>query len=296
MRRSESLKTGITGATGHLGRIVIDKLKGRMLPQSIVALVRSPEKATDMVVEVREFDYTRPENLPDALKGIESLLLISGSEVGQRARQHYNVIQAAKISGVKWIVYTSILHADTSSISLAREHYETEKALKASGIPHTILRNGWYTENYTGSIKGALKSGAFIGSADEGKISSAAREDYAEAAVAVLTQPDQEGKIYELAGDEAFTLSDLAAEISHQTGNRIPYRNLPENEYSDILISFGIAKSMAKEIAGWDVSASKGALFDDSRQLSKLIGRPTTPMSKTVGEALAVTRETVSQK
>lgn len=290
------MKTGITGATGHLGRIVIDKLKGRMPEKSIVALVRSPEKATDMVVEAREFDYTRPENLPDALKDIDNLLLISGSEVGQRARQHYNVIQAAKLSGVKWIVYTSILHADTSPISLAREHYETEKALKISGIPHTILRNGWYTENYTGSIKGALKAGAFMGSAGEGKISSAAREDYAEAAVAVLTQPDQQGKIYELAGDEAFTLSDLAAEISRQTGKKIPYRNLPENEYSDILESFGMPKSMAREIAGWDVSVSKGALYDDSRQLSKLIGRPTTSMSRMVGEALAVTREAVSQK
>lgn len=296
MERRESIKTGITGATGHLGRIVIEKLKGRMPAQSIVALVRSPEKATEMVVEAREFDYTRAENLADSLKGIDNLLLISANKVGQRARQHFNVIQAAKIAGVKWIVYTSILHADTSSISLAKEHYETEKALKTSGIPHTILRNGWYTENYTGSIKGALKGGAFIGSAGEGKISSAAREDYAEAAVNVLTGDNQQGKIYELAGDESYTLSDLAAEISRQTGKRIPYRNLPENEYSDILTSFGIPESMAKEIAGWDISASEGALYDDSGQLSKLIGRPTTSMSKTVEEALAVTREAVSQK
>lgn len=290
------MKIGITGATGHLGRIVIEKLKERIPRQSIIALVRSPEKATDMMVKVREFDYTRAENLADSLKGIDHLLLISGSEVGQRARQHYNVIQAAKIAGVKWIVYTSILHADNSSISLAGEHYETEKALRTSGIPHTILRNGWYTENYTGSIKGAIAGGAFIGSAGDGKISSAARIDYAEAAVAVLTGNNQEGKVYELAGDEAYTLSDLAAEISRQTGKNIPYRNLSETEYADTLQKFGLPRDLSREIAGWDVAASNGALYDDSHQLSELIGRPTTSLSKAVEEALFVTREAVSQK
>jgi NAD(P)H dehydrogenase (quinone) len=285
------MKIGVTGATGQLGRIVIEKLKKRIPAENIVALVRSPGKASDMEIEVREFDYNRTENHADALGDIDHLLLISGSEAGQRAIQHRNVINSAKKAGVKWIVYTSILHADTSSISLAGEHLETERALKASGIPGTILRNGWYTENYTSSVQNSIKSGVFIGSAGDGKISSAVRDDYADAAIEVLTGDNQQGKVYELAGDESYTLSDLAAEISRQTGKNIPYRNLPEREYSDILKSFGIPQNIAKAIAGWDISASKGDLYDNSHQLSKLIGRPTTSLSKAVEKELTSSKE-----
>jgi NAD(P)H dehydrogenase (quinone) len=280
------MKIGVTGATGHLGRIVVEKLKEKVTSDSIVALVRSPQKASDLGVEAREFDYTRPESLANALKGIDNLLLISGNEIGQRAIQHKNVIDAAKKAGVKWIVYTSLLHADTSSLSLADEHCITEAALKESGIQYTLLRNGWYTENYTGSVQGALAGGAFTGSAGDGKISSAPRADYAEAAVAVLTGGGHHGKIYELSGDESYTLTDLAAELSRQSGKNIPYKNLPENEYADLLKSFGVPEGFACAIAGWDTSASKGDLFDNSRQLSKLIGRPTTSLASVVKDAL----------
>ncbi len=280
------MKIGVTGATGHLGRIVIEKLKEKVSSENIVALVRSPQKAADLGVEAREFDYTRPQNLADALKGIDNLLLISGNEIGQRAIQHKNVIEAAKKAGVKWIVYTSLLHADTSSLSLADEHRITEAALKESGIQYTLLRNGWYTENYTGSAQGAVAGGAFPGSAGNGKISSAARADYAEAAVAVLTGGNHQGKIYELSGDESYTLTDLAAELSRQSGKNIPYRNLPENEYAELLKSFGVPEGYAYAIAGWDTSVSKGDLFDNSRQLSKLIGRPTTSLASVVKDAL----------
>lgn len=280
------MKIGITGATGQLGRLVVGKLKSKVSPDSLVALVRSPEKGADLGVEIREADYTKPETLETALKGIDTLLLISSSEVGQRATQHHNIIEAAKKGGVKWIVYTSLLHADASTLSLADEHRATEAELKQSGIPHTILRNGWYTENYTGSIQGALAGGAFIGSAGEGKISSASRADFADAAVAVLTGEGHEGKVYELAGDEAYTLSDLAAEISRQTGKDIPYKNLPEADYAAALTSFGLPEGLAQAIASWDMAASKGDLYDDSRQLSALIGHPTTPLKETVAEAL----------
>ncbi len=278
------MKIGITGATGQLGRLVVENLKGKVSKTDIVALVRKPQKASDLGVEAREFDYTKPT--ADALKGIEKLLLISSNEIGQRATQHSNVIEAAKKAGVKWIVYTSLLRADTSTLSLAGEHLETEKALKASGIPYTILRNGWYTENYSGSIGGALAGGAFIGSAGNGKISSAARADFAEAAAVVLTSDGHQGKTYELAGDKAYTLTDLASEITKQSGKTIPYKNLPEGDYAAALKSFGVPEGFAFAIAGWDVSASKGDLFDDSHQLSRLIGRPTTPLAQTVREAL----------
>lgn len=280
------MKIAITGATGQLGRLVVTNLKEKVSSDNIIALVRSVQKAADLEVEAREADYNQPETLESTMNGVETLLLISGSEVGQRETQHQNLIAAAKKAGVKWIVYTSLLHADTSTLSLAGEHLATEAALKQSGITFTLLRNGWYTENYTGSIPGALAGGAFIGSAGDGKISSAARADYAEAAVAVLTGKGHEGKIYELAGDEAYTLTDLAAEISKQTGKNIPYKNLPEAEYVAILASFGLPEGLAQAIAGWDVSTSKGDLFDDSRQLSALIGRPTTPLSIVVADAL----------
>jgi NAD(P)H dehydrogenase (quinone) len=280
------MKIGITGATGQLGRLVVSKLKEKVPANNIIALVRSTGKAADLGVEAREADYDQPETLETALNGIETLLLISSSEVGKRATQHQNVINAAKKAGVKRIVYTSLLHADTTSISLATEHLATEAALKESGIPYTILRNGWYTENYAGSIPGAIAGGALLGSAGDGKISAASRNDYAEAAVVVLTSEGHQGKVYELAGDEAFTLTDLAADISQQSGKNIPYNNLPEGEYATILAGFGIPEGFAQVIAGWDVGISKGDLFDDSKQLSSLIGRSTTLVGEVVAEAV----------
>lgn len=276
----------ITGATGQLGRLVVEKLKTRTDPSNLVAVVRSPAKAADLGIATRAADYAKPETLASAFAQVDTLLLISSSEIGQRVQQHRNVIEAAKKAGVKRIVYTSLLHADTSVLNLAQEHIDTEQMLKASGIAHTILRNGWYTENYTGSVPGALAGGAFIGSAGEGKISSAARADYAEAAAVVLTSPGHEGKTYELAGDTSYTLTDLTAEISRQSGKAIPYKNLPEADYAAALISFGLPEGFARAIAGWDVGASKGALFEDGRQLSGLIGRPTTPLSKVVADTI----------
>jgi NAD(P)H dehydrogenase (quinone) len=232
---------------------------------------------------VRDADYSMPETLDRALNGIDTLLMISSSELGQRrVQQHHNVIEAAKRTGVKRIVYTSLLHADTSPLNLGEGHRATEAELRVSGIPFTILRNGWYTENYTASVPGALAGGAFLGSAGNGKISSALRAEYAEAAVAVLTSAGHDGKTYELAGDEAYSLSDLAAEISRQAGRTIPYKNLPEADYTAALTVIGLPEPLAQAYASYDV----GALFEDGRQLSALIGRPTTPFATAVADAL----------
>jgi NAD(P)H dehydrogenase (quinone) len=276
----------ITGATGQLGRLVVSSLRTRVAAAGVVALVRSPEKAKDLGVEAREFDYDRAETLEPALAGVDTLLLISGPVVGVRVAQHRHVIEAAKKAGVTRVVYTSALHADISPLDIAPDHLATEAALKASGVPFTILRNSWYTENYTGSIPGALAGGALLGSARDGRISSATRADFAEGAAAALTGEGHEGKTYELAGDESWTLSDLAAEISRQTGRSIPYRDLPAAEYAAALASFGLPEGLAQAIAGWDVAASQGALFDDSRELSRLIGRPTPSLSAAVADAL----------
>lgn len=280
------MKIGITGATGQLGRLVVEKLKQRVNANNLVALVRSPEKASDMGIEVREFDYNKPESLTENLSGIDSLLLISANQVGLRKAQHENIITAAKQANIKWIVYTSLLHADTSSMSLATEHIQTEQMLADSGIPHTILRNGWYTENYTASILGSIEAGSFFGSAGAGKISSATREDYAEAAAVVLSTEGHSGKIYELSGDDYYTLSDLATEVSAQIGKEIPYTDLPEEAFAKALISLDVPESFAKIIANMDVGASKGDLYDQGNVLSNLIGRPTTPLSEVVKREL----------
>lgn len=281
------MTVAVTGATGQLGRLVIAGLKNKMDAGDIVALARSPEKAADLGVTARKADYDAPETLAPALAGIDTLLLISGSEIGQRTAQHRAVIDAAKAAGVGHIVYTSLLRADTSPMSLATEHRETEAMIKASGLTYTILRNGWYTENYTGSVPGAVQAGALVGSAGDGRITSASRADYADAAVAVLTASDHAGKTYELAGDAAYTLDDLAAEVSAQSGKTIPYQNLPQDEYAKILVSVGLHEGFAGALASFDVDASNGALFHDGKDLSRLIGRPTTPMSASVAEVLA---------
>ena len=276
----------ITGATGQLGQLVISDLKERVSDSQVVALARNPAKAASLGVAVREADYGRPDTINIALAGVDRLLLISSSEVGQRTLQHRNVIEAAKSVGVKHLVYTSLLHADTTPMSLAEEHLATEALIAASGIPYTILRNGWYSENYAQAATGALAAGSLIGSAKDGKISAASRKDFAEAAAVVLTTPGHDGKIYELAGDEAFSLADLAREISKQEGRDIPYQDLPETEYAAALQSAGVPEPFAAVLAGADVAISKGALFNDSRQLSELIGHPTTPISRIVAGAL----------
>lgn len=280
------MKIGITGATGQLGRLVVEKLKQKTSASNLTALVRSPEKAAELGIEARLADYNQPETLVKALTGIDSLMLISGNEIGKRLEQHTRVIDAAKKAGVKWIVYTSLLHADTSTLSLAAEHLGTEAALQKSGIPFTLLRNGWYTENYADSILGGAANGVTAGSAGDGKIASATRADFAEAAAHVLTTDGHVGKTYELAGDEVFTLSDLAKEVSKQAGKEVVYQNLPEEEYAALLVQVGLPEGVAQFLAGSHVSTEKGDLFDDGHQLSKLIGRPTTTLSAVVSQLL----------
>ncbi|HUL00635.1 MAG TPA: SDR family oxidoreductase [Nitrospirota bacterium] len=275
----------VTGATGQLGRLVIAALLKKMPASEIIIAVRNREKARDIEawgVHVRLADYNQPQAWDKALKGAEKVLLISSSEVGQRARQHRSVIDAARRTGVQLLAYTSVLRADTSPLGLAAEHKETEALIHASGIPYTLLRNSWYTENYTVGIPGVLAHGAVYGCAGNGRISSAARVDYAEAAVEVLTTENQAGRIYELAGDTAYTLAELASEISRQSNRTIGYVNLTEAEYRRVLMKAGLPDAIAALIADSDTGVSKGALFDDSHQLSKLINRPTTSLAATV--------------
>ncbi|HEA0368931.1 TPA: SDR family oxidoreductase [Salmonella enterica] len=278
----------ITGATGQLGQHVIENLLKTTPASHLVAIVRNPKKAAPLSqrgIAVRLADYANEAALTTALQGVDKLLLISSSEVGQRTAQHRNVIQAAITAKVKFIAYTSLLHADKSPLALADEHIETEKMLAESGIPHTLLRNGWYTENYLASVPAALKHGVFIGAAGEGKIASAMRADYA-AAARVISEEGHAGNVYELAGDDAWTLSQLVDELTHQSGKKIVYQNLSEVDFAAALKGAGLPDGLADMLANSDVGAAKGGLFDDSHTLRKLIGRPTTMLTESLRSVL----------
>ncbi|BDG86301.1 MULTISPECIES: SDR family oxidoreductase [Citrobacter] len=279
----------ITGATGQLGQHVIDTLLKTVPASQIAAIVRNPAKAdalTRLGVTVRQADYSDEAAFTAALQGIDRLLLISSSEVGQRAAQHRNVINAAIAANVKFIAYTSLLHADRSPLGLHVEHVETEKMLADSGIPYALLRNGWYTENYLASAPAALEHGVFIGAAGEGKITSATRADYAAAAARVISEEGHAGKVYELAGDEGWTLSQLAAELAKQSGQKVVYQNLSEADFAAALKGVGLPAGLADMLADSDAGAAKGGLFDDSHTLSALIGRPTTSLAESVKSIL----------
>ncbi|MFY8095434.1 MAG: SDR family oxidoreductase [Niveispirillum sp.] len=287
---STSSRYFITGAAGQLGRLVVAELARRAGPDSVTAIVRDPARAAGLFpngVTVRAGDYDQPETLARALDGAERVLLISSNAIGARVAQHGHVIEAAKRAGVARLAYTSALRAGTSRLSVADEHRQTEALIVASGLAHTLLRNGWYHENYTASIPPALQHGALIGSAGQGRISSAARADYAEAAaIALLDDAAEDRVVHELAGDEAFTLADFAAELSRQTGRQIPYIDLPEADYRGALIGAGLPEPVADLLASSDAVAADGALFDAGRALSSLLGRPTTPVAQAITRAL----------
>ncbi|RYZ44820.1 MAG: SDR family oxidoreductase [Myxococcaceae bacterium] len=279
----------VTGATGKLGRFVVEGLLKKVPANQVAVAVRDPDKAKDLAargVQVRRVDYSQPGTLDGAFAKGDTVLLISANEVGKRFPQHSAVIDAAKKAGVKRLAYTSILSADTTGIALAAEHKATEEALRASGVPFTFLRNGWYFENYTENLAPALQYGVVQGSAKDGRVAAASREDYADAAVAVLTGTGHEGQVYELAGDTAFTMTEYAAEVSRQSGKAVAYVDLPAPEYSAALVKVGLPKPYADILADADAGLAKGELFNDSHTLSRLIGRPTTKLAEAVGAAL----------
>jgi NAD(P)H dehydrogenase (quinone) len=280
----------VTGATGKLGQLVIEGLLKKVPAEQIVAAVRNPEKASELAalgVQVRAADYTKPETLTAAFAGAEKVLLISSNQVGVRVAQHQAVIDAAKAAGVKLLAYTSLLRADTSKLALATDHVATETALKASGVPYTLLRDGWYLENHTEALGAALQHGAVLGAAEEGRFSAASRKDYALAAVAVLTTEGHAGKTYELAGDTAFTLPELAAEAARVSGKPVVYKNLSEAEYEAALAGFGLPAPVAHILADADAGAAKGELYSDSSDLHNLIGRATTTLAEAVTAAVS---------
>ncbi|WP_415975621.1 SDR family oxidoreductase [Rhodococcus sp. 077-4] len=284
------MTTAVTGATGNLGGLVVDALIERgVAPAEIVAVVRNADKASalaDRGVVIRVADYSDTAALTSALAGVDKLLLVSGSEVGQRIAQHNNVIDAAEAAGVSLIAYTSLLAADTSGISLAPEHKATEERLTASSIPAVFLRNGWYWENYLGSLAQTIESGVLLGAAGNGKLAAASRADFAEAAAAVLTLDGQGGKVYELGGSERLTYGELADVISEISGKSIVYKDLAESEYAAILQGAGLPDFVAAMLASADAGISRGELDTDSGDLQALIGRASTPAAQVLRAAV----------
>lgn len=279
----------VTGATGHLGRLAVEALLRRGEPAaSIVALGRRTEALADLAdrgVVVRRAAYDDPASLAEALAGVERLLLVSGSAVGQRARQHGDVIAAASAAGVRFIAYTSIAKADTSTLVLAEEHVATERALAASGLEHALLRNGWYVENYTSQLRVHLEHG-IAGAAGDGRVSAATRADLAEAAVEVLTGEGHAGAVYELGG-EPFTMTELAALETEVTGRPVAYTDLPVEQYAQVLVGAGLPEPVAAVYADGDRGLAAGELLVDGSDLEKLLGRPVTPLRAAVEAAFA---------
>ncbi|MEV0129131.1 SDR family oxidoreductase [Dactylosporangium sp. NPDC050688] len=274
----------VTGATGQLGRFVVAALKGQ--GADVVAAVRDTDKGKDLGVPVRLADYDRPETLVPAFEGTDRLLFVSGSEAGRRVEQHRAVVEAAVKAGVGHLVYTSITRADTSINPLAPEHRATEELIVASGLPYTFLRNNWYLENYTGNLGTALEHGVILGAARDGRVAAATREDFAAGAVAVLTGEGHAGRIYEVGGDVAFSMADVAATVTAQSGTEVAYQDLPEADYAQALIGFGLPEGFARVLAAADASIAQGSLDVVTGDLSALIGRPTTTLAEAVAAAL----------
>ena len=279
----------VTGASGALGQLVVEGLLEKVPAAQIVAAVRDPAKVAHLAargVQVRRADYSDPASLDSALAGAERVLLVSGNEVGKRTAQHRAVVDAAKRAGVKLLAYTSILRADTSTLRLAEEHVATEAAIRDSGLAYSLLRNGWYFENFNGRIQGAAHRGEMAGSAGEGRISAAARADYAAAAVTVLTA-EAPRQVYELAGSTSFTLAELTAEAARQSGKPAVYRDLPQADFAGMLAGVGVPAPWPELLADSDAGSARGGLFDDGKALEELIGRPTRSLSQAVEAALS---------
>lgn len=277
----------VTGATGHLGRLIIESLLGRGVPADrIVALGRDADRLTGLAergVETRRADYDDPATLRAAFAGAEKLMFVSGSEAGRRVVQHGNVVTAAREAGVGLIVYTSVANADTSTLVLAAEHKATEQLIRDSGLPHVFLRNSWYLENYTGQLPTYLQHGV-AGAAGDGRVSAATRADYAAAAAAVLTAADQAGAVYELGG-APFTMTELAAEVSRQTGATVSYLDLPVDKYTELLVAAGVPEGYAALLADADRGIAQGEL-EVGDDLARLLGRAPTTLAEAIRAAL----------
>jgi len=279
----------VTGATGHLGRLTVDSLLARGVAASdIRALGRSAERLAPLAaqgVETAVIDFEKPETLTAAFAGADAVLLVSGSEVGKRVQQHRNAIEAAEAAGVGRLVYTSAPHATDGGLVLAPEHKATEELLAASSLPVTILRNNWYTENYTGLIDQAAATGEIVGSAGDGRVASASRKDYAEAAAVVLTTDGHEGAVYELSGDVAWTFDELASAVGALAGREVVYRSVTPEEHTSILTGAGLDEGTAGFVVALDGNIRDGELADATSTLAELIGRPTTPLAQGLAES-----------
>lgn len=278
----------VTGATGHLGRHVVTQLLEKVPAEQITAVVRDEAKAADLAargVKLAVADYNAPETFGSVFAAGDKVLLISGNEFDKgRPAQHQVVIDAAKAAGVALLAYTSAPGSLTAS--LADDHRATEKALLASGLTYVLLRNGWYHEVYTENLAPVLAHSAVTAAAGEGRVSTAGRADYAAAAVAVLTGEGHENKTYELGGDESWSQAEYAAELSRQTGKEIGYNPVSVETLIGILSGAGLPEPVAALFAGVDASIEKGELLITSGDLTRLIGRPATPVSEAIAAAL----------
>jgi NAD(P)H dehydrogenase (quinone) len=281
----------VTGATGQLGRLTVEALLRRGIAAAdIIATGRDTARIKDLAdrgITVRRADFADTGGLAEAFAGADRLLLISASvPVGERVANHRRVIDAAASAGVSLVAYTSTTHADTATTVIGATHGQTEKYLRDRGIPSVLLRNSWYLENYTSQLPQILQNGAVVGAAGEGRISAAARADYAEAAAVVLTAEGHTGAVYELGGDESFTLTELAAAISAAAGKQVTYADLPVTDFAQVLAAAGLPAELAEVLADADRGMNRGEMYTGSGDLRRLIGRPPVTLAEALAAAL----------
>ncbi|KJE35069.1 nucleoside-diphosphate sugar epimerase [Thalassospira sp. HJ] len=262
----------ITGATGQLGSLVVKHLLDRIPANDIAVSVRGPEKAADL-----------------SAKGIDTALIISAEDDNaKRIAQHRTAVDAAKASGVKHIVYTSIIDPKADAdFTYSAIHLDTENYIRESGLAYTLLRNSFYADLLLAGVPHALETGDFGAPAGDAKITYIPRNDLAEAAATVLANPaDHINKTYDLTGTKGVTHDEIASYIANATGKPVKFVDLPAEVHTGILSGLGLPGHLIEALAGLYVGAKKGDYETVSSDFETLVGRKPQSVEDFVAKAL----------
>ncbi|WP_139488824.1 SDR family oxidoreductase [Brevibacillus dissolubilis] len=281
------MKLLVTGATGKLGSKVVEALLKTVPTSQLAVSVRNPEKAEHLRaqgVEVRHGDFDHPETLDAAFAGIDRLLIISADGDNEtRIRQHTHAVEAAARAKVGFIAYTSLGNATESQLFLAATHQATEAAILKTGIPYSFLRNNWYLENETASIQAVMAGAPWLTSAGSGKVGWAPRQDYAEAAAAVLAGDGHENTTYELSGP-LLTQEELASALGTVLGKEVSVQQVDDATYADVMKGAGVPDFVIPILVAIQQGIREGSLEIESNDFEKLLGRPVTPINEALGQ------------
>jgi NAD(P)H dehydrogenase (quinone) len=270
---------GISGASGQLGRATTDLLLERVEPAELVLVTRDPaglQAYGQRGVDVRHGDFREPSTLPESYRGIDTLLLISGADIGQRVAQHSAAVDAAKAAGVQRVAYTGIVNpTEANAAAAAPEHRGTEEALLASGLEWTFLRNGIYGDLTADALQQSIAAGQHVFNSGDGGTSYVTRADCAAAAAEVLAGDGHAGKAYDITGPETISGYDLAAMASEVSGQSVEPVSVDDETFVSILVEHaGLPQFIAEFLASFGRAAREGQLGLVSDDFERLTGRP----------------------